>query len=233
MDTHALSKPAFASAVEVLAANGVETMIDEHGGYTPTPVISHAILSHNRGRESGLADGVVISPSHNPPDDGGFKYNPASGGPAGVDVTRWIEKTANELLVRTFDRVPRIPYERARKATCIHDHARQRLRACGAGQRSERPAETGAARNEGEPFHKPPAANRKPWRKGRDVIHGNSKEGGLPGRDTQDGRLTLSLILAHRGENFPPGSIDAHFDGLRRCVEHFRRFLVGEPAYRR
>ena len=98
MDTHALSEPAFASALEVLAANGVETMIDEHGGYTPTPVISHAILTYNRGRKTGLADGIVISPSHNPPDEGGFKYNPANGGPADVDVTGWIEKAANEFL---------------------------------------------------------------------------------------------------------------------------------------
>ena len=98
MDTHALSEPAFATALEVLAANGVETMIDEHGGYTPTPVISHAILSYNRTRKTGLADGIVISPSHNPPDEGGFKYNPANGGPADVDVTGWIEKTANEFL---------------------------------------------------------------------------------------------------------------------------------------
>ena len=122
MDTHALSEPAFASAVEVLAANGVETMIDEHGGYTPTPVISHAILSYNRGRKSVLADGIVISPSHNPPDEGGFKYNPANGGPADVDVTGWIEKAANEFLVKKLDGVARIPYERARKAACIHAH---------------------------------------------------------------------------------------------------------------
>lgn len=122
MDTHALSEAAFATAIEVLAANGVETMIDEHRGYTPTPVISHAILSYNRGRKTGLADGIVISPSHNPPDEGGFKYNPANGGPADVEVTDWIEKAANELLVKKLDGVTRIPYERARKAACIHAH---------------------------------------------------------------------------------------------------------------
>jgi phosphoglucomutase len=120
MDTHALSEAAFATAIEVLAANGVETMIDEHGGYTPTPVISHAILSYNLGRKTGLADGIVISPSHNPPDEGGFKYNPANGGPADVDVTGWIENAANEFLVKKLDGVARIPYERARKAACIH-----------------------------------------------------------------------------------------------------------------
>jgi phosphoglucomutase len=120
MDTHALSEAAFATAIEVLAANGVETMIDEHGGYTPTPVISHAILSYNLGRKTGLADGIVISPSHNPPDEGGFKYNPANGGPADVDVTDWIEKAANEFLVRKLDGITRIPYERARNAACIH-----------------------------------------------------------------------------------------------------------------
>ena len=122
MDTHALSEPAFATALEVLAANGVETMIDEGGGYTPTPVISHAILSYNRGRKTGLADGIVISPSHNPPDEGGFKYNPANGGPADVGVTGWIEKAANEFLVKKLDGVERIPYERARRAGCIHTH---------------------------------------------------------------------------------------------------------------
>lgn len=122
MDTHALSMPAFASALEVLAANGVETMIDEHEGYTPTPVISHAILTHNRSVKGGRADGIVISPSHNPPDEGGFKYNPANGGPADIDVTSWIEKTANEILVDNLADVKRMPYERAHKASCIHAH---------------------------------------------------------------------------------------------------------------
>jgi len=122
MDTHALSEPAFASALEVFAANDVQTMIDEHGGYTPTPVISHAILVHNHGRTAGLADGVVISPSHNPPDEGGFKYNPANGGPADQDVTGWIQKTANQLLADQLRGVQRIAYERARKAACVHAH---------------------------------------------------------------------------------------------------------------
>ena len=120
MDTHALSEPAFASALEVLAANGVETMIDEHGGYTPTPVISHAILTYNRGRKTGLADGIVISPSHNPPDEGGFKYNPANGGPADVDVTSWIGNAANEFLAKKLNGVARIAYERARRTACVH-----------------------------------------------------------------------------------------------------------------
>ena len=120
MDTHALSEAAFATAIEVLAANGVETMIDERAGYTPTPVISHAILTYNLGRKAGLADGIVISPSHNPPDEGGFKYNPANGGPADKDVTGWIEKTANEFLVNALSGIKRIPYERARRAACIH-----------------------------------------------------------------------------------------------------------------
>ena len=122
MDTHALSESAFASALEVLAANGVETMIDAQGGYTPTPVISHAILTYNRGRKTGLADGIVISPSHNPPDEGGFKYNPANGGPADVDVTGWIEKTANDFLAKKLAGVVRMPYDRARKAACVHEH---------------------------------------------------------------------------------------------------------------
>lgn len=120
MDTHALSEPAFATALEVFAANGIETMIDAVGGYTPTPVISHAILTYNKGRRAGLADGVIISPSHNPPEDGGFKYNPTNGGPADIDITGWIEKTANDLLVRKLDGVRRIPLARARKASCVH-----------------------------------------------------------------------------------------------------------------
>jgi phosphoglucomutase len=120
MDTHALSEPAFVSALEVLAANGVETMIDQHNGYTPTPVISRAILTYNQGRKTGLADGIVISPSHNPPDEGGFKYNPANGGPADVDATGWIEKCANEFLVKKLEGVRRIPYENARNAACVH-----------------------------------------------------------------------------------------------------------------
>jgi phosphoglucomutase len=121
IDTHALSEPAFASALEVFAANGVETMIDAAGGYTPTPVISHAILTYNRGRETGMADGVVISPSHNPPQDGGFKYNPPNGGPADIDVTDWIGKAANQIIANGLDGVRRIPLERARKAACVHD----------------------------------------------------------------------------------------------------------------
>jgi phosphoglucomutase len=122
MDTHALSEAAFANAIEVLAANGVQTMIDNAGGYTPTPVISHAILGHNKGRTTGLADGIVISPSHNPPDEGGFKYNPANGGPADTDITGWIQAAANKLLAQGLSGVRRIPYERARKAGCIHAH---------------------------------------------------------------------------------------------------------------
>ena len=98
IDTHALSEPAFASALEVLAANGVEVMMAARGEYTPTPAVSHAILVYNRGRKTGLADGIVITPSHNPPDNGGFKYNPPNGGPADTGVTGWIEKQANEFL---------------------------------------------------------------------------------------------------------------------------------------
>jgi phosphoglucomutase len=120
MDTHALSEPAFASALEVLAANGVEVMVDHEGGYTPTPVISHAILTHNRSRKSAFADGIVITPSHNPPEDGGFKYNPPHGGPADTDVTRWIEERANALLAENLHGVARIPFERARGAATTH-----------------------------------------------------------------------------------------------------------------
>jgi phosphoglucomutase len=122
MDTHALAVPAFASALEVLAANGIETMVDSAGGYTPTPAISHAILTYNRGRTSGLADGIVITPSHNPPPDGGFKYNPPNGGPADTGVTDWIQNTANDFLKNKLAGVQRVPYERALKAPTLHKH---------------------------------------------------------------------------------------------------------------
>jgi phosphoglucomutase len=115
-DTHALSEPAFATALEVLAANGVDVMIDGDDGYTPTPAVSHAILIYNRGRTSGLADGIVVTPSHNPPEDGGFKYNPPHGGPADTDVTRWIEDKANQILSSDLENVRRIDYEKARRA---------------------------------------------------------------------------------------------------------------------
>ena len=112
-DTHALSDQAFATALEVLAANGVETMIDGDEGYTPTPAISHAILRHNRSRTSGLADGIVITPSHNPPEDGGFKYNPPHGGPADAGVTRWIEDEANRLLSSDLGKVRADPLRKS------------------------------------------------------------------------------------------------------------------------
>jgi phosphoglucomutase len=120
IDTHALSESALASAMEVFAANGVDLRIDARGGYTPTPVISHAILTYNKNRTSGLADGVVITPSHNPPPDGGYKYNPPNGGPADTDVTNWIQDTANALLEQDLAGLRRIPYERARNSAWIH-----------------------------------------------------------------------------------------------------------------
>ena len=120
IDTHALAEPALASALEVFAANGVEVMIDEHDGYTPTPVISHAILTYNKGRQKGLADGVVITPSHNPPEDGGFKYNPPNGGPADTDITSAIERAANGFLEDGLRGVKRISYDRARKSASVH-----------------------------------------------------------------------------------------------------------------
>src|SRR5262249_49160693 len=122
IDTHALSEPALASALEVFAANGVNAMIDERDGYTPTPVVSYAILNYNKNRESGLADGIVITPSHNPPEDGGFKYNPPHGGPADTTVTSWIERTANALLEDNLKGLRRISYNRARKSPCVRRH---------------------------------------------------------------------------------------------------------------
>ena len=122
IDTHALSEPAQISAVEVLAANGVELMLAKGGEYTPTPAISHAILTYNRGRTSGLADGIVITPSHNPPDNGGFKYNPPNGGPADSDITNWMQARANELLENNLRDVKRMDYHQAIKATSTHHH---------------------------------------------------------------------------------------------------------------
>ena len=121
IDTHALSEPAFVSAMEVLAANGIEVMIDHDRGYTPTPVISHAILTHNRGRTSGLADGIVVTPSHNPPEDGGFKYNPPHGGPSETDATKAIESAANALMADTA-KVRRIAFSKALAASTTHRH---------------------------------------------------------------------------------------------------------------
>jgi len=121
-DTHALSVPACTTAVEVLAANGIDIMLAEQDAYTPTPAVSHAILTYNRGRSTGLADGIVVTPSHNPPDNGGFKYNPPNGGPADSSVTSWIEARANELMERGLAGVKRIPYEKALRAATTHRH---------------------------------------------------------------------------------------------------------------
>ncbi len=122
IDTHALSTPARASALEVLAANGVEVMLDVHDDYTPTPVVSHAILCYNRGRSEHLADGILITPSHNPPEDGGFKYNPTNGGPADTDVTKWIENAANEYLKSGLKGVARVTLSQALQASTTHRH---------------------------------------------------------------------------------------------------------------
>ena len=122
IDTHALSQPAMESALEVLAGNGVETMIASDDEFTPTPAVSHAILVHNRGRSAGLADGIVVTPSHNPPDSGGFKYNPPNGGPADTDVTGWIQARANALLAAGLKAVRRLPYAQAHRAASTHTH---------------------------------------------------------------------------------------------------------------
>jgi phosphoglucomutase len=122
IDTHALSEPAFTSTMEVLAANGVEVMVAKDNEYVPTPAISHAILTYNKGRKDGLADGIVITPSHNPPDDGGFKYNPTTGGPAGGSITSWIENKANEILENDLKDVKRISFEKAMRASRTHEH---------------------------------------------------------------------------------------------------------------
>jgi phosphoglucomutase len=122
IDTHALSQPAFETALEVLAANSVETRIAAGGEFTPTPAISQAILTFNRGRRSGLADGIVVTPSHNPPDNGGFKYNPPDGGPAGAEITGWVQNRANALLEAHLNGVQRMPFSRARRASVTREH---------------------------------------------------------------------------------------------------------------
>jgi phosphoglucomutase len=122
IDTHALSESAFASALEVLTANGVEVMIDDRDGYTPTPAVSHAILTYNRDRTLGLADGIVVTPSHNPPEDGGFKYDPPNGGPADASITGWIQDKANQLLADDLRDVRRIPFEKAKRAGTTRQH---------------------------------------------------------------------------------------------------------------
>jgi phosphoglucomutase len=122
IDTHALSAPACATALEVIAAHGIDVMLAEHEEYTPTPAISHAIVCYNRGRTTGLADGIVMTPSHNPPADGGFKYNPPNGGGADTAVTSWIEASANELLEQNLAGVQRIPHEKAIRAATTHRH---------------------------------------------------------------------------------------------------------------
>ena len=121
-DTHALSECGFVTALEVLAGNGVHVMVDAAGGFTPTPAVSHAILSFNQARPAGLADGIVITPSHNPPEDGGFKYNPPHGGPADTDATQWIEQRANKLLEDNLREVQRVPYARARSEETTHPY---------------------------------------------------------------------------------------------------------------
>ncbi|HET7161500.1 MAG TPA: phosphoglucomutase (alpha-D-glucose-1,6-bisphosphate-dependent) [Rhodanobacteraceae bacterium] len=121
-DTHALSQPAFRNALEVLAANGVEVMSSRGGEFTPTPAISHAILVHNRGRDAGLADGVVITPSHNPPDNGGFKYNPVNGGPAGTETTTWVQNQANRYLENKLAGVKRVPFAQACASATTRTH---------------------------------------------------------------------------------------------------------------
>ncbi len=122
VDTHALSEPARITALEVFAANGVQVLVQSGRGFTPTPAVSHAILSYNRGRSSGLADGVVITPSHNPPSDGGFKYNPPSGGPADTSITKVIEDRANSILRESLEGVKRLPYERALASGAVGEH---------------------------------------------------------------------------------------------------------------
>jgi len=122
IDTHALSRPALANALEVLAANGVEVMLAAKDDYTPTPVVSHAILRYNHGRSAGFSDGIVVTPSHNPPECGGFKFNPPHGGPAEEQVTSWIEARANDFLTGALNGVKRMSVEKALAAATTHRH---------------------------------------------------------------------------------------------------------------
>ena len=196
-DTHALSEPAFATALEVLAANDVDVMIDRDDGYTPTPAVSHAILTYNRGRTSGLADGIVITPSHNPPEDGGFKYNPPHGGPADTDVTRWIEDRANRLLSGDLTGVARIAYEEARRRA---DDPRARLR------RVVRERSGFGGRHGRHPERRSQDRRRSAWRRERRVLAADRRtlRDRRGGRE-HHGRSDLRLHVAGLGRQDPHG----------------------------
>ena len=215
MDTHALSEPAFASAIEVLAANGVEVMIDRDRGYTPTPVISHAILTYNRGRKSGLADGIVITPSHNPPEDGGFKYNPPNGGPADTQVTGWIEQKANELLAENLRTVSAHSI-RARHPGLEHPSPRlyRFLR-----QRSGRRGEHG-----GDPRRGGQDRRRSAWRRRRALLGADHRAlRHSAQRRQRRSRSDLSLHDRGLGRQDPHGLLVAVCDGAgwSRCSDRF------------
>ena len=223
-DTHALSEPAFMTALEVLAANGVATMIDDEDGYTPTPAISHAILTHNRGRTSGLADGIVITPSHNPPDDGGFKYNPPTGGPADTAITRWIQDRANELLASGASRVPRVPYQRARQAPTTHayDYVGAYV-----GDLASRGRHGRRSRHRA-PHRRRSARRREPRLLARHLRAVRPRDRGRERRD----RSGLRVHAARLGRPDPHGLLVAACDGQADCTEGSLRRRVRQRSRR-
>ena len=180
-DTHALSGPAQRTALEVLAANGVETVIQRDDGVTPTPVISRAILVYNRGRKEHLADGIVITPSHNPPEDGGFKYNPTNGGPADTDVTQWVQDRANELLRGGNAGVKRVPFASGHQGG---DHAPGRLRPA----LRQRPAQR---HRHGRHPRRRPQARRRPARRRRGALLGADQRRLRPGHHGRQSRRSI------------------------------------------
>ena len=227
-DTHALSEPAWRTALEVLVANGVDVRVDAEDGYTPTPAVSHAILVANRDRSDGLADGIVVTPSHNPPDDGGFKYNPPNGGPADTDVTRWIQDEANRILeasgVRRAGRDPARPV-RARPASTA---VRLRVPAGVRRRPRQRRGPRGGARVRA-------AARRGPARRrGRRVLgadRGAVRAG--PDRDQRRGRPDVRVHDPRLGREDPDGPVVAVRDGAARRAARPVRPRAGQRRRRR
>ena len=210
-DTHALSEPAQRTALEVLAANGVETIIQRDGGVTPTPVISWAILVYNRGRTAHLADGIVITPSHNPPEDGGFKYNPPNGGPADTDVTGWIQRRANVLLGQDNADVKRVPFATAIKATTTH--AEDFVLALRAGSPERR-------RHGRDPRSRPHAGRGPTRRSGAAVLGADQRR--LQARHRRREPRDRSDLLVHDGgsrRQDPHGSLEPVRHGTARRAE--------------
>ena len=224
-DTHALSAPAVETIVEVLIAHGVDVCVDAHGGATPTPVISHAILEYNREGGRGRADGIVVTPSHNPPGDGGFKYNPPHGGPADTDATGWIQDEANKLLDAELQGVLRVPVQ-PRAAGRHPAQARLRARLRGRPGAGDRPRRDPRVR---------PAARRRPARRGERRLLGGDRRGARarPGDRQRPARSDVPLRAARLGRQDPDGLLVALRDGAAdRDARPLRRRVRQRPGRR-